>query len=262
MPRAPEGVQSVDRALTVLEILARRGHAGVSEVAGEMGIHKSTASRLLAVLEEHELVGQSEKSGHLELGFGVLRLAHSIPEHLDLVRHARPIMDALADELNETINIAVLHHGFVVNLGQSVGHAAISAHNWIGELTPPHATSSGKVLLAALPASERRTIIRQLDRFTDHTITSRKVLTAQLHAVTHNGYATTTEELEIGLSAISVPLQDHSGLTVAALSISGPSYRFGHEPTATTALQRAAHNINAHLGHPLPARIPEPHPFS
>lgn len=250
--RAPAGVQSVDRAVTVLEILACRGHAGVSEVADEMGVHKSTVFRLLAALQEHELVGQTEDTGHYELGFGVLRLANSIPGRLDVVRHARPVMDTLADELDETINIAVLQQGFVVNVGQSVGRSAIAAHNWIGELTPPHATSSGKVLLAALPPDERREMTKQLDRFTDQTITARKALGAELRAVTRNGYSTTFEELEVGLRAVSAPIRDSWGVTVAAMSVSGPSYRFNDERIAiiVAALRRAANEINAQLGYP------------
>lgn len=251
-PRAPEGVQSVDRAVTVLKILARCGHAGVSEVADELGVHKSTASRLLAALQDHELVAQSDDRGHYELGFGVLRLANSIPGRLDLVRHARPVMDTLADELDETINIAVLQQGFVVNLGQSVGHSAIAAHNWIGELTPPHATSSGKVLLAALPPVQRRTLTKHLDRFTDQTITTREALEEDLRAALRDGYAATVDELEVGLRAVSAPIRDHVGVTVAALSVSGPSYRFSAERTAivVTGLLRAANMINAQLGYP------------
>lgn len=248
-PRPPEGVQSVDRAVTALEILARRGHAGVGEIADELGVHTSTASRLLAALQDHELVGQCDDRGHYELGFGVLRLANSIPGRLDLLRHARPVMDTLAEELQETITIAVLQQGFVVNVGQSVGRSAITARDWIGELAPPHATSGGKVLLAALPPGERRTMTQQLDRFTDQTITTRKALTAELRAVTHHGYSTAFDEFEVGLRAVAAPIHDRCGATVAALSASGPSYRFGHErtPTVVTALQRATHEINTLL---------------
>src|SRR5919108_5288817 len=86
------GVQSVDRAITVLEILAREGHAGVSEVAAEIGVHKSTAFRLLAALEERDLVEQNTERGKYQLAFGVLRLASAIPTRIDMVRQAQPIM--------------------------------------------------------------------------------------------------------------------------------------------------------------------------
>ncbi|MEO8851557.1 MAG: IclR family transcriptional regulator [Allobranchiibius sp.] len=248
--RAMGGVQSVDRAVTVLEILARRGSGGVSEIADEIGVHKSTAFRLLAALEEHELVRQAEERGHYELGFGILRLANAIPSRLDLVRQARPVMDALARELDETINIAVLRQGFVVNVGQSIGRSAIAAHNWIGELTPPHATSSGKVLLAALTPSERRKITKQLHRFTERTITTRAALEEDLRAVKRDGYSSSSEELEIGLHAVAAPIRDHTGNVVAALSVSGPSYRFSEDRTAEVlaAVRRGTDSVNTRLG--------------
>ena len=248
--RAIGGVQSVDRAVTVLEILARRGAGGVSEIADELGVHKSTAFRLLAALEEHELVRQAEERGHYELGFGILRLANSIPSRLDLVRQARPVMDALALELDETINIAVLRQGFVVNVGQSIGRSAVAAYNWIGELTPAHATSSGKVLLAALTTAERRKLTKQLHAHTEHTITTRAALEDDLRKVKEAGYSSSQEELEIGLYAVSVPIRDHTGSVVAALSVSGPSYRFSGDRTTEvlTAVRRATTSINTRLG--------------
>jgi DNA-binding IclR family transcriptional regulator len=92
------GVQSVDRALAVLEILARDGHAGVSDIAEEMGIHKSTVSRLLGSLVSREMVHQNSDRGKYQLGFGILRLASSIPGRLSLVQEARPVMESLADQ--------------------------------------------------------------------------------------------------------------------------------------------------------------------
>ena len=83
------GVQSVDRAISVLEILAQRGEAGVSEVAADIGVHKSTAFRLLAALEERELVEQTQERGKYRLGFGILRLASAVPGQLDVTQQAR-----------------------------------------------------------------------------------------------------------------------------------------------------------------------------
>src|SRR6476659_2397871 len=87
---APASVQSVDRALTILGILARLGEAGVTEVAAELGVHKSTAFRLLATLEAHRLVDQDGERGRYRLGVGNLRLARATTARLDLVQKARP----------------------------------------------------------------------------------------------------------------------------------------------------------------------------
>src|SRR5688572_19015154 len=151
---ATGGVQSVDRAVSVLEILAREGSAGVSEVAAEIGVHKSTAFRLLAALEERDLVEQNSERGKYQLGFGILRLASAIPGHLDMVRQARPVVDDLAQRFDETINLAVIREHYSVHVQQALGSAAVASQNWVGQLTPLHATSSGKILLAHLDAEE------------------------------------------------------------------------------------------------------------
>src|SRR5688500_12314878 len=157
---APCGVQSVDRAVSVLEIHAREGSAGVSEVAAEIGVHKSTAFRLLAALEERDLVEQNADRGKYQLAFGILRLASSIPARIDLVRQSRPLLDALAADLDETINIAVVRKHYAVNVQQAMGTAAVASQNWVGHLTPLHATASGKILLAHMPEEQYDTILR------------------------------------------------------------------------------------------------------
>ena len=96
-------MQSVDRAVTVLEILARGG-AGVSEIAAHLGVHKSTAFRLLAALEDRELVEQVQDRGKYRLGFGVLRLANAVVGRLDLTQQSRPVCERLAAQLGETVN--------------------------------------------------------------------------------------------------------------------------------------------------------------
>lgn len=221
------GVQSVDRAITVLEILARRGAAGVSEVALDIGVHKSTAFRLLSALEDRGLVQQASDRGKYQLGFGILRLASAIPGGLDVVRQARPTLEDLAADFGETVNLAVIRSHFAVNLAQARGPAAVSAQNWIGELTPLHATSSGKILLAHQDRRTQEALLDEagLTRYTEHTITSPELFQKHLDAALSDGYAMTLEEYEIGLNAIAAPVLDHGGHIIAAVSVSGPAFR-------------------------------------
>jgi DNA-binding IclR family transcriptional regulator len=224
----PGGVQSVDRAITVLELLGRLGTASVGQVAEELGVHKSTASRLISALESRDLVMANHEWGKYELGFGILRLAHAIPARLSLVAEAQTEVRRLADEYRETVNLAVLREGVAVNVAQEIGPTSLGTHDWIGNLTPLHATSSGKVLLAALSSAERADLIKKtrLMSYTARTITSRRHLEEQLIDVAAQDYATVLEELEIGINAIAVPVRDHLGTVVAAVSISGPAFRF------------------------------------
>ena len=247
------GVQSVDRAITVLEILARSGGAGVSEVATELGVHKSTAFRLLAALEERGLVEQNHDRGRYQLGFGILRLASAIPARLDLVQQARPVLDELATTVGETVNLAVLRKHYVVNVDQARGTAAVATQNWVGELTPLHATSSGKVLLASLPDARRAELLDHagLPRLTAATITSRARLEDSLAKVRVDGYATTFEELEVGLNAVAVPVCDHRATVVGAISVSGPAYRLdgARIEDVLPELAAAGRRISERMGH-------------
>jgi len=249
---APGGVQSVDRAVNVLEILAREGSAGVSEVAAEIGVHKSTAFRLLAALEERDLVEQNSERGKYQLGFGVLRLASAIPARLDMVRQARPVVDDLAQRVDETINLAVVREHYAVHVQQALGSAAVASQNWVGQLTPLHATSSGKILLAYMGEEQLNTVlaVAGLKAYTKHTVTSRKTLMAQLAEAREQGFATTFEELETGLNAAAVPVRDHTGTVVGALSASGPAYRFDKTRIEAVAddLKAAGERISQRMG--------------
>lgn len=222
------GVQSVDRAISVLEILARSGEAGVSEVAAKIGVHRSTAFRLLAALEAHGLVEQVADRGKYQLGLGIVRLAGAAAARLDVARVGHAVCRQLAAGLDETVNTAILQGHAAVNVDQVRGSASVSSHNWIGQVTPLHATSSGKILLAHLDPQLRRQLVRDagLARFTPVTITSAKALEDDLAHALERGYAVAVEEYEIGLNAIAAPVRDHHGVVVAAVSASGPAYRF------------------------------------
>ncbi|MEN1883924.1 IclR family transcriptional regulator [Streptomyces mirabilis] len=251
---AVNGVQSVDRAVSVLELLAQRGEAGVSEAAAEIDVHKSTAFRLLGALEARGLVEQTAERGKYRLGFGIVRLAGAVTGRLDITQQGRQVCERLAEEIGETVNIAVMQEHYTVNLHQVRGPGAIGTHNWVGQLTPVHATSSGKVLLAHLPAQERADVLTAsgMQKLTPHTLTVRTKLEKNLAEARERGYAMTLEEFEIGLHAVAAPIRARDGEVVAALSASGPAYRFTEERIHELApvLLKGAAEISRRMGYP------------
>jgi DNA-binding IclR family transcriptional regulator len=202
---AAASVQSVDRALTILEMLAREGEAGVTEIAAELGVHKSTAFRLLATLEAHRLVEQDGDRGRYRLGVGNLRLAGATTARLDLVTEARPVCRQLAADTGETVNITVRSETSALYLDQVAGGSAVQSHNWVGQHIPLHATSNGKVLLSELTEAELKKAVPSLPRVTDRTVTNRSKLRAELAEVRETGYAVAIDELEVGLTAAAAP---------------------------------------------------------
>jgi DNA-binding IclR family transcriptional regulator len=244
-------VQSVDRAAAILEILARDGEAGVTEIARELGVHKSTASRLLAALDRRELVAQDTARGRFRLGVGLLRLAGAAGRGLDLTQESRPVCRALAQEVGETVNLAILSGRDALYLDQVAGPAALSPHNWAGQRIPLHATSDGKILLAYLSGAEiREHLALPLERFTEHTVIALPEFGRLLAQTRQRGYATTVDELEEGLTAVAAPVRNAEGTVIASISASGPSFRIpaGRIPEIAGAVQRAAGEISRRLG--------------
>jgi DNA-binding IclR family transcriptional regulator len=249
--RDPAAVQSVDRALTVLEILAQRGIAGVTDIAGELGVHKSTASRLVAVLESRGFVEQLSERGKYRLGFGIARLAGALTVHRDLAHAGRAASEALAAELGETVNLAIADGARVINIGEVRGPGAVAVQNWVGQSTPLHATSSGKALIAHLAQPDRDALLGpELQRYTEYTITDPGQLARELDAVRERGWASTVEEYELGLNALAAPVRDHDGSVVAAISVAGPSFRLVRDdfPDVAARVLQAAEEFEHRLG--------------
>ena len=247
---APGSVQSVDRALTILEVLARVGEAGVTDIAAELGVHKSTAFRLVATLEQHRLVEQSGDRGKYRLGVGVLRLAGATTARLDLVQEARPVCRQLASDTGETVNIAVLSESSALYLDQVAGSSALQPHNWVGQHIPLHATSNGKVLLSGLDRPRLDAILGRLPTYTSHTITKKAALRGELDRVREHGYAVAVDELEVGLTAVAAPIRNAHGDVVASMSVSGPTFRLSADRVDGVARQlvEAAEEVSHRLG--------------
>ncbi|MPY99660.1 MAG: helix-turn-helix domain-containing protein [Actinophytocola sp.] len=248
----PVIVQSVDRAIEILELLLREGESGITEIADELGVHKSTASRLVYTLQARDLVEQHGDRGRFTIGIGMLRYAGAVTGQIDLARLGTPLCESLAEKLGETVNIAVLDGLVAINVSQARGTSAVAAQNWTGQRTPLHATSSGKVLLASMDEDEQeRMLAGELTDYTPNTIVDPDELRTVLKRVAEDGYATCFEELEPGLHAVAVEVLGATGEVVAAISASGPAYRLSRKRIRQIAreLRAAAGELSGQLGY-------------
>ena len=244
-------VQSVDRAITVMELLSQQGWSGVTEVANELDIHKSTAYRLLATLRDRGLVEQDSATEKYRLGFGMVLLASTVTADLDIVRYARPVCERLSDETEETVTVTALEDDEAVIIHQSISTTSMMSVDWSGWHTPLHASAAGKVLLAYMPEEQRQHTLRKpLEALTEHTITDRAVLEEQLQKVRSTGYGCIVEELEVGMNAVGAPIWDSSGAVIAAVAVSGPVFRLPEEslPATGELVEKAAAEISRSLG--------------
>lgn len=258
-------VQSVDRALTVLQLLASDGELGVTEIAGVLQVHKSTAFRLVSTLEAHGLVEQVTHNSRYRLGVGILRLAGATRGRLDVVRESRHHTPALADAVGETVNLVILAGAETLYLDQVAGPSALAIHNWVGRRNPLHATANGRVLMAHMDPPDRESLIASLvDReghfaaLTSHTLVDPAVLRAELTHVVQRGYALAIDELEDGLTAIAAPIRGGDGSVIASLSVSGPSFRLTADRIAGTGqmLIDTADRISERMGFARPRLTP------
>jgi DNA-binding IclR family transcriptional regulator len=245
-------LQSVNRALTALELVADAGELGVSELGRQLGVHKATASRLAAVLAERGLLERDPVTERYRIGFGLVRLAGAAMSGLDLVRLARPMLETLAERVREASNLGVRSGDDVVYVDQIAGSRSIVTVSWVGRRTPLHCTSNGKVLLAWADDRDReRLLAAPMERFTERTITDAGELRAELDAIRRRGYAQTVEELEDGLNAVSAPVRQADGRVIAALGVSGPAFRLHAVdiPRIGVLTAEAAHAVSRQLGY-------------
>jgi len=245
-------VRSVDRAATLLLALGEsEGEAGVSELARRLGLHKSTASRLLATLERRGLVDQDDDTGRYRLGVVLIRLAERAERTIDLRALAMGELERLARRTGETTGLAVLDGDGCRTIAQANGPNVPTGADWTGRTSPLHCAATGKVLLATLAERDVLRIARRgLVAPTERTITALEPLLEELARVRRRGYATTFGEFEPGLNAVSAPVLDARGSIAAAVGIWGPAPRFApaRVPELAAHVREAAAAISVRLG--------------
>jgi len=250
--REPGVIRSVDRAVAILDLLAQDGWRAGAEVARELGVHRSTALRLLGTLERHALVERDPRTAKYRLGRRLPQLARVVTGELDLRHVARPVCESLAASSGETVTLDVLDGDEIVPIEQSTGSTAFVSVNWLGRRTPVHCTASGKIILAfAAEPVRQRLLARPLVPLTPRSITDAVELEKQLAAAREAGFARTFEELEVGLDAIAAPVFSTDGDVVAAIDISGPAHRLqaGGGPDLVGLTREAAADLSRRLGY-------------
>jgi DNA-binding IclR family transcriptional regulator len=249
--RNSNSVRSVSRAIAVMKFLSVHGPSSLTEVANGVDIYKSTAHRLLTTLRDEGLVEQDGAASKYQLGFGLAVLASSVTADLDILRCARPVCELLSEQTRETVTISVLEADDVISIHQAISRFSAVNVDWTGKHTPIHATAAGKIFLAHMPEEQRCGMLeRPLERFTEHTIVDPATLRDQLHSIRIKDYAYATEELEIGLNVVGAPIRFSEGPVTAAVTVSGPAFRFPEVSIHETGqlAKKAAAEVSRCLG--------------
>jgi DNA-binding IclR family transcriptional regulator len=249
--RAYPGTQAVLRAVRLLKALgAAPTPPTLAQLVRTVGLNKTTAYRLLTALEAEGLVERGTSDGY-RLGPELVALGSRALGARDLREAARGELIALAKQTRETAHLEVRVGAETLILDEVMGSHRVGTTPSLGTRWPAHATSTGKVLLAALSDEGLDALLKwPLQALTPRTITDRRALRRELQRVRDRGYATGIEELEPGFMAVAVPVLARDGQVVAAVGIGGPRLRLDPERLAAIAktLPQHAARISERLG--------------
>lgn len=234
-PKSDYTIQTVSNALRLLEVFYEEPELGVSELSRRLGLHKNNVFRLLATLELGGYVEQSRATDRYRLGVRCLELGRAYARSHSLVERARPVLAELVDELGETAHLGVLRDFEVVHLDGIQPPRLLVTASRVGQRLPVHCSALGKVLIACaeprVQESYNRDVVagRPLEAVTTATVVDGAKLFDQLRTAAGQGYALDLGECEDGLNCAAVPVHGENDAVLAALSVSGPSFRLSED---------------------------------
>ncbi|MEM7533011.1 MAG: IclR family transcriptional regulator [Chloroflexota bacterium] len=225
------GNQSIKRAFAILDVVAANQEGiGVSEIAAQIDVHKSTVSRMLATLEEVQAVERVSHWDGYRIGDGLVSMLAQLSYPRHLVTLARPYLQALADATSETINLSLPDGDMSYFVDQIDSQYHLSIRDWTGYRIPLHATASGKIFLShRTPEQIEAYLNRPLERYTDCTLAEPNALRSHLAEVRAQGYGWTHGEYEEQIIGVAAPVKGSNGQVIACINVCGPSFRFPPE---------------------------------
>ncbi len=255
---SPYRVQVLDRALALLEKLSEHGpDLTLAEISQSLGLHKSTAHRLVMVLERHRLVEKNSQSGRYRLGLKLFELGTRAVSQLDLRERARPFLERLSLDTGETVHLCVYDAGEVVYLDKVEPARSVRLASSVGRRSPAHCTAVGKAIIAHLPEAEMEAAVQRhgLRQLTRKTIGTLAELKTELARVRTQGFAVDDEENEEGVRCVGSVVRGFGGALIAAISVSGPSFRVSTEKVSIIArsVVATAAALSHELGYQQPA---------
>jgi len=244
-------IAAIDRALSVMEALAERPDQGVTEIASRLGMTKSIVFRILQTLEARGFVYREPERALYSLGFRLAVLGEQAGGETGLMQAARPVMDALRDETNESINLIVRDGDRALVVTTREGRHSIRLFAQAGRRGPLHAGGGSMLMLAFAPPQVREAILSApLQSFSPQTITDPDALRERLERIRDRGWNIALNDLDEGAFSVAAPIRAADGEVIAAVSVAGAVARFDEERRERylAAVSAAAEKISDRLG--------------
>ncbi len=249
-------VQSLERALDIVEVMARQGEPiSISELAEKVNLKISTVHRLLTTMVAKGFVEQNREDNKYKLGLKLWEIGNKVIPP-DIRSTAKPFLEELVQRCEETVNLAILDGAEVVFIDQEEPERRVVVRMFAqaGNRGPAYCTASGKALLAFKPKKEREEIISQInfEKFTTDTITNPDDLRMELERIRGEGYSLDWGELEEHIRCVAVPVFNYDQLAVAAISVSGVAARMNNAYVHNQILpviKEVGRRLSAQLGY-------------
>jgi len=250
-----KGLNALTRGLTVLELFTLEAPSlTLTEIIQTLKLSKSTAFRVVSTLEAQGYIEKDPSNHRYRPSLKVLQLGFTAINSLGLRQIARPYLERLALEANETVSLCVLNDMDIIYVDRVRNHDIVGVMLNVGSRLSAHCTALGKVLLADLPPEELSSRLAQtkLEPCTSHTIVNRESFLGELAIIRQRGYAIDDEELAFGLRAVAAPIRDASQKAIAAINVTGSVMtmtleRIDHE--FRSAVMKMAEQISSALGY-------------
>ena len=245
-------MKAVEHALQVLISYSEREELGVTELSNKLGLHKNNVFRLLATLEQMGYIRQNPRTEAYRLGPKIFELSVVFKYQMGLIKVARPYLEDVWSRFNETTYLGILRDIYAIYIDCIETTNTIRVVPRIGKQLPAYATAIGKAQLAYLSSGEIERLFRdrKLVKFTPNTKTDVKEIENELARVKELGYAIDYEEYQLEVRCVGAPIRDYTGRVIAAISVSGPSYRFPDDRLGLMGemIREVANEISKALG--------------
>jgi len=214
--------QTVQKALNLLEALVRSGQPRrLTELARELGLTKPNVYRLLSTLTVLGYVKKDPLNSLYSPTLKMWEMGSMLVRDVDLVSVASPRLRRLCAEARESVQLVVFDSGFAVYVDKVDSAQALKAITSIGSRVPASATSTGKAMLAWLPAASLDEAFQHVKRFTPLTLMTRREIENDLEETRQRGYAVNRGEFRLGVCGIAVPVRDRTQGVVASIGVWG-----------------------------------------
>jgi DNA-binding IclR family transcriptional regulator len=247
-------VQVLDRAFSILDAVVKlKSDASLAELANMVKLHKSTVHRLVMILETYRMLERNPQTGRYHLGLRLFELGMIAVGSFDIRERARPHLERIVFETDETVHLCILDAGEVLYVDKIEPTRSVRMALRAGRKSPAYCTAIGKVMLAHLSEREVDEIIMRhgLPRLTPNTITTPAELKVELNAIRSRGYAIDNEEREEGVRCIAAVVLDHLEQPIAAIGVSAPAFRLSMEkvPVIANSVCVAAQVLSEECGY-------------